>query len=648
MMKIKNKGICYLLTLFFAVNNICFSNATSYDEYGGDNYEDLEYVTENYDSYDYYIKNMNVDVEVNEKREYIVTETIDVYFNEERHGIIRNIPTQSSLEKVKIEDISVKGDDSSIKEYSSGIDIKIGSADRVITGDKRYVIKYTLKHYADNVEHGDYMYMNLHGSDWDVPVLNFNATITYPPSFNLQSINLTDGEYGSTDNTLVGYSQVGNKVKVYSKTVIPSFEAVTINMEFEEGAFSQAPINIMNYGTSIVRVMNFALILVVIYLILISRNRIKSIIKPIEFYPSKDLSPLEVGYIYNGKVTSEMIVSCIYKWASDGYIKISIEEDKADAKIKFTNNDMITLERVKELDMGPNFERRLFKKIFSCGKGGKVTDSQLVYKLASEFTMLKKDLKQKYRKDEKFKKRGSILPSIIVMIAVALIVLGTTFLEYDAGQDFSIILMFILVAMFSFSQLKSEMDSSYYDYNKSFWKNAGKEGNMMNVWIMILMFLFISYIVLESRYSLSDWIFLNAPLFIVIWCSSMIQERKSSYEEEIYGKICGFREFIENAEKDRLEMLMSENPEYFYHILPYAQVLGVTEVWTDKFKDIDMVKSEYYGCSAYSTIRLSNALESSVSNATAYQSSSNGSSGGGFSGGGCSGGGSGGGGGRSW
>ena len=34
----------------------------------------------------YYIKNMNVDVKVNSSRQYIVTEKIDVYFSERKHG----------------------------------------------------------------------------------------------------------------------------------------------------------------------------------------------------------------------------------------------------------------------------------------------------------------------------------------------------------------------------------------------------------------------------------------------------------------------------------------------------------------------------------------------------------------------------------
>ena len=86
--------------------------------------------------------------------------------------------------------------------------------------------------------------------------------------------------------------------------------------------------------------------------------------------------------------------------------------------------------------------------------------------------------------------------------------------------------------------------------------------------------------------------------------------------------------------------------EYFYNILPYAQVLEVTNIWVDKFKDIAINPSDNYGNRSSSIVDMSTSLNRAISNASRTESSS--SSDGGFSGGGSSGGGSGGGGGSSW
>ena len=74
-----------------------------------------------------------------------------------------------------------------------------------------------------------------------------------------------------------------------------------------------------------------------------------------------------------------------------------------------------------------------------------------------------------------------------------------------------------------------------------------------------------------------------------------------------------------------------ENSEYFYNILPYAYVLGVSDKWIKKFESISLQAPSWYDSPNTFDMR------------TLSYSDSGGSSGGGSSGGG-----SGGGGGGSW
>ena len=118
----------------------------------------------------------------------------------------------------------------------------------------------------------------------------------------------------------------------------------------------------------------------------------------------------------------------------------------------------------------------------------------------------------------------------------------------------------------------------------------------------------------------------------------------------ILEKILGFRRFLETAEKERLEALLEENPNYFYNILPYAQVLNITDKWANKFQGIEVDKSPYYtgytDLNSYSMVRIISANMNSISDTVGSHNTS--SSNGGFSGGGFSGGGTGGGSGSSW
>ena len=112
--------------------------------------------------------------------------------------------------------------------------------------------------------------------------------------------------------------------------------------------------------------------------------------------------------------------------------------------------------------------------------------------------------------------------------------------------------------------------------------------------------------------------------------------------------------FLETAEKDKLESLVHDDPSYFYNILPYAYVLGVSDAWIKQFEGIAIAPPEWYeSADTFDYYRFNRSLNRTIHSASRVmnsipQSSGGSSSGGGFSGGGFSGGGSGGGGGSSW
>ena len=70
--------------------------------------------------------------------------------------------------------------------------------------------------------------------------------------------------------------------------------------------------------------------------------------------------------------------------------------------------------------------------------------------------------------------------------------------------------------------------------------------------------------------------------------------RRSRYGMDKYGQILGLVDFIKKVEKPRLEKLLDENPSYFYDVMPYAQVLGLSKAWANKFKDLEVGKPDWY------------------------------------------------------
>lgn len=130
--------------------------------------------------------------------------------------------------------------------------------------------------------------------------------------------------------------------------------------------------------------------------------------------------------------------------------------------------------------------------------------------------------------------------------------------------------------------------------------------------------------------------------------------KRNPYGNEILGKIRGFRKFLETVEKDRLETMVMQDPTYFYNILPFTYVLGISNKYIKKFETISLQAPAWYDSpTEFNIATFGSFMNNTMTSAqnimsSSSSSSSSDSSDGSFSGGGSSGGGSGGGGGGSW
>ena len=139
----------------------------------------------------------------------------------------------------------------------------------------------------------------------------------------------------------------------------------------------------------------------------------------------------------------------------------------------------------------------------------------------------------------------------------------------------------------------------------------------------------------------------------VLFIISALCERKTDWYASVLGKIRGYKNFLEIAEKDRMEALAEEDPEYFYKNLAFAYSLGVTTVYAKNFASLATEPPEWYEGTVYvggdpvTSMSFLNSMDSmmkSISSSMTSSPSSSGGGGGSFSGGG----GGGGGGGGSW
>lgn len=154
-------------------------------------------------------------------------------------------------------------------------------------------------------------------------------------------------------------------------------------------------------------------------------------------------------------------------------------------------------------------------------------------------------------------------------------------------------------------------------------------------------------------------------IMVSFFIFAKLMPKKGPFGVKKYAEIIGFKAFVQQAELDRLKVIMESTPQYFDKTIAFAIVFGLGEHWAKKFDTlINHPPSWYEGSQSesFSTLLLTQRIIRSMHhfektfNQTPYSGSGSGGSfsssagsgrssfGGGFS----SGGGYGGGGGRSW
>lgn len=597
---------------------------------------------------DYEITSYDVDIVVDKYNKLSITEKIDTYFDISKHGIIRRMPLHNNIvrqdgsyekNRVLISNVKVSEDFSTSKEYDNYV-LKIGSADSTIIGNHSYTISYDYDIGLDKNNNFDELYFNIIGTEWDTSISNVTFKITMPKEFNASKLGFSHGSYGESYTDDISYDVEGNVITGIFNGTLYDGEGLNVRMELPQGYFERRKVNFANLGFYIIPILS----VLVSYLLWKKYGKDDQVVDVVSFYPPEDMNSLDIAFAKKGSVNSNDVVSLMVYLASKGYIKI-IEDEKS--KKKFS------IQKVKEYDGDNNEERLFFNGLF---KGSKdiVTSKELE---DSFYTTINSILYSKNKSSNRkvyYSSKSSSKRLLLFFLMFISLCLST--IIPAIGYKFSD--MYFPVVIISFvGTLILILFSIIYDNNYS---KKGLVSALISSGIYLLLFGIFSLAIISVEYVFYDTIYLVGFIICII-CTYLINlfylimSKRTEYGTKILGEINGFKNFLETAEKDKLESLVNDDPAYFYNILPYAYVLGVSDKWIKQFEGITLAPPEWYESSTvFDYYRFNSSLNRTLTSANRVmnsrpQSSGDfGSSGGGFSGGGFSGGGSGGGGGSSW
>lgn len=582
------------------------------------------------------IKNYNVDVVVGIDNTLKITEDITVFFNKSRHGIIRKIPYSGSVERLdgtrgkyraKIKNVVVneKSNLSSEEGYKL---IKIGDANKLVDGLVNYKISYTYDLGRDKNKGFDELYLNMIGTEWDTTIDEVTFNISMPKEYDKEKLGFSVGGYGSFgyNESDIEFIQESNSISGKTKVQLGNYEGLTVRIELPDNYFE--------------RVDNFAFLnifLIVIPIILAGLSLYwwrkhgidREVVETVEFYPPYGMNSAEVGYAYNLTSSDNDIVSLLIYLANKGYLRI----EEADTKGKD-----FKIIKVKEYDENNENERLFFEGLFNNKDIVEKDDlEESFYKVIATIKFnLEKD-RFKYSEKKSSGIRLRIFGTSILTLLCALIrpFFDGYEIDFVVISSISVLVIAGLIAILVAVIKKSALVVSIITLSISIFISC-LLGNLYlfddKIYFMIFMIGFIS--------------------IIIQFISFAYMGKRTVEGAKILGRLKGFKNFLKIAEKDKLETLVLDDPSYFYNILPYTYVFGLSDKWIKKFEGIALSPPDWYVSSnpdmfdVYVFNRfMDNTILSAKTAMTSvpYSSGGSDSSGGGFSGGGV-----GGGGGSSW
>ena len=580
------------------------------------------------------------EITVYENNVCLVQDAMTVTFLEEAHGLWVDIPLRWSTTResggrtytntYEAEVSEVRADrEAEMERVGDDIIVRIGSPDTYVNGQQTYFISYLYDIGDDGIKEFDEFYYNLIAPSWDAPIEHFSFAVYMPKSFDAEKIGFSigrAGQEGYREGELV-YGVDGNTVYGELTRGIAPLEGVTMRMELPEGYFVNERWRIepayimMAIGIGIT---------VVLGGLLATLGKRKKAVATVEFYPPIGMTPADVGYVADGEADSKDVVSLLIYWADRGYIEIHELEKR--------NLELRKLRGLPE--QANDYEKLLFDEIFENGDSNTVFDMQFkMHETVKEVTGM---VRRKYGSGEKriFEPKSlqyHLFARLLFPVPALLMTLCRT--NVSLWDCIMFVIMFWPLCFIA---------GGYFD---STMKKASSMRKLRRTGILV-----ISAAMAAGCCIMPGWaMFLRVgwPAIVASACSLLIllflpyYERRTEQGRQWEGKILGFRQFLAAAEAERIGMLAGDDPRYFYDILPYAYVLGVSDEWAKRFEGIAMYPPNWYygpGDGTFSAAlfmgRMTRHLNFAASSMALSRSSRRGgSSGGGFSGGGAGGGG---------
>ena len=514
-------------------------------------------------AYDFKFTTFNVSYDIRADRTMDVTLDLGVHYSGyDSTGFMHDIPVNAGdrVRNIKAYELDEFGGEQHLdykvkREYSGLITVDMGDYSNKTNETHYYRIKYE---YAITKPRGkNAIWLNAVGFGSEAEMEDVNVTIKLPDGLNYAK--RYTNKSGEGDG--VSLSPKNGVISIYNEQ-LSAYEGITVEMIFNDGVLSTKA-DMTPYYIIIAGCVILGLLFIVKFLVF---N--KDGLTPVsDTQAPAGMGPLVMGKLIDNRVDQSDVTSLIFYWANKGYLKIDLQNE----------NDIELIRIMQHLpESAPKHQHIMYEGLFKSGDIVKINDlSQSFYPVVEAVT---KEVNAENSKLYDGKSMGvAVLFALIggLLMSITPIILAMTTISVKL---FSIVPLFMIIPAFIVFALAQSVKYNTLKYKK-------KKLALMYAGVVLLSLVCTAvYVIFIPSYVIEivPKLILCLIGFAIVILSTTIISRTEAYTEKL-NHIVGFRDFIKYAEKDKLEALLEGNPEYYYQVLPYAIVLGVSDIWEDKF-----------------------------------------------------------------
>ena len=523
------------------------------------------------------VTNYDFTAEVGKDHTYSVEEKISVNIPDQLQSVEFAIPSGN----FRIGDIQVEDALYEARTASEASMVRITDPEKLTKGEHVYTIKYRIREYRDHDSAKDMFYFNVLLPEWRQPIGQVAINVSFPEDFPFDDMQCYAGQFGVQDvNNKITFKADGDAHAVsVTGEKIPENFGITLKAQLPDGYWEKTLDGSWSI-TAITLIMTGLLLILLIMWIIGGRDpRVK---KETVTRPVAELSPVELGYIFNSEVRTRDVLHLLLQFAQKGYLTISEYEPKRFRLIRgkapvneekmYRSAFRILFEdvyknRPLEMDkIGPRVEKIRASITDDVAAGFSTSES-------SPFTPISRA----------FRAAGAAL----LGIGLGLSAMFSYYYNYKTPNYIEAVLVAAAGAAAALLLCKTidDRDSSSAE--------SRRYAEMLSVMIFALPVIYTAFRVVINTgkpYAVIPLIIASGIAGFLI----IIMRARGQENAMIVSKVRRLRHFISHpTPKEVLENHIADS-DYYYDMLIYALAFGAEEAWAISFLTLDVPEPEWY------------------------------------------------------